>query len=502
MKPPHPVTLISDLPSHCGETVALRGWLYGKRSGGKVLFLQMRDGTGVCQCVVEAVTMEAFQAAKDLTHESSFSMTGEVRADERSPGGIEVSVRSLSVIQIADEYPISRKSHGVDFLMSHRHLWLRSERPGRILQVRHTLIKACRDFFDGNGFTLIDTPILSPSAGEDAQSVFSVDYFGDTVFLTQTGQLYLESACMAFGKVYCFGPTFRAEKSKTRRHLTEFWMLEPEVAFADLDEIVLLAEDLICTVVQAVLDKHEEDLECLGRDVAPLKKISKPFARITYSEAVARLRSNETRQFLEDELASDKKRLRQWIAELGELEEKLGCARKGWQKDKLQGEIAELKEHMQELERDIATRPGHIASAQNFTWGGDLGGSDETILSRQFEKPVFVINYPKQAKAFYMKVSDEDDRVVRNMDLLAPEGYGEIIGGSQREHDAAVLMSRLAEEGLDAENYRWYVDLRRYGSVPHGGFGLGIERTLSWICGLKHVRESIPFPRTMGRIYP
>jgi asparaginyl-tRNA synthetase len=386
--------------------------------------------------------------------------------------------------------------------MTNRHLWLRSARPTAILRVRHTVIKAIRDFFDGQGFTLVDMPILVPGAGEDRQSLFPVAYFDENVFLTQTGQLYLESACMALGKVYCFGPTFRAEKSKTRRHLTEFWMVEPEVAFAELDEVMALAEGMIRAIVGAVLKANAADLELLGRDMAALRTLEKPFPRLTYSEAVEVLRSEATRKILEDQLQRDTVRLQEMMAELAASEEALTTAKKGWQQDKMEARIRELREAIQDLEQDIRARPEHIRLAQSFAWGKDLGGSDETIVSRQFDRPVFVTDYPREAKAFYMKVSPRDSRLVRNFDLLAPEGYGEIIGGSQREEDAGVIVENLKAKGLNPEDYSWYLDLRRYGSVPHGGFGLGVERTVAWLCGLKHVRETIAFPRTMGRVYP
>lgn len=493
---------IKDLPEHEGGEVSLRGWLYGKRSGGKVLFLQVRDGTGICQCVVESAIPEAFGIASQLAQESSLSVTGTVRKDERAVGGYEIAVSSIRVIRAAENYPITRKAHGVDFLMSHRHLWIRSRRPMAILRIRHTFVKACREFFDSRGFTLIDTPILALGAGEDVQTLFPVEYFDRKVFLAQTGQLYLESACMAMGKVYCFGPTFRAEKSKTRRHLTEFWMIEPEVAFAELEDVMELAEDMVCHLVKVILAEHEDELKFLGRDVKTLRKVKKPFARMTYSEAVENLRSENTRKQLEEELARDRRKLQAWVDELEELEKKLSSVKKTWQRDKLQAQIDELRENIHELEEDLGNRPEHIELAQSFEWGKDLGGSDETIISRQFDNPVFITDYPKEAKAFYMKESPEDERVVRNMDLLAPEGYGEIIGGSQREDDLEVLRERMKEKNLNPEDYDWYLDLRRYGSVPHSGFGLGVERTLAWICGLRHVRETIPFPRTMGRMYP
>ena len=493
---------IRELGGHVGREVSLRGWLYGKRSGGKVIFLQMRDGAGICQCVAEAAAPAAFAAASGLAQEASFEVSGTVRQDARAPGGYEIAVSSLQVIQSAEGYPITRKAHGIDFLMPNRHLWLRSRTPSAILRIRHTLVKACRDFFDGRGFTLVDTPILTPAAGEDTQTLFPVEYFDRQVFLAQTGQLYLESACMALGKVYCFGPTFRAEKSKTRRHLTEFWMIEPEVAFAELDDVIALAEDMICHVVAAVLDRHEEELTFLGRDLDPLRRVRKPFARLTYSEAAEILRSRETREWLEADMARDRETLQAWVNQLRELEKQAAGLKKEHQRDEIQVRIHALREDIGDLETELAHGPEHIRLAQSFEWGKDLGGSDETILSRRFDRPVFVTDYPKQAKAFYMKESAADPRVVRNVDLLAPEGYGEIIGGSQREENLDRLVSRMREKGLNPDDYAWYLDLRRYGSVPHGGFGLGIERAMSWICGRKHVRETIPFPRTMGRMCP
>jgi asparaginyl-tRNA synthetase len=496
------MTTIRELKDKAGQTVVLRGWLQGKRAGGKVVFLTLRDGTGLCQCVVEAGTPDAFSRASELTQESSFSVTGTVRLDARAPGGAELAVLGLDIIQIARDYPISRKSHGIDFLMSNRHLWLRSSRPTAVLRVRHTAIRAIREFFDGEGFTLVDMPILVPGAGEDQQSLFPVDYFGEKVYLTQTGQLYLEGACMALGKVYCFGPTFRAEKSKTRRHLTEFWMVEPEIAFADLDEVMAVAEALICHVVSRVLQHNRPELEVLGRDTAVLEKIGKPFPRLTYTEAVDMLHSADVQRRFEEELKRDTGHLQALITELEAGEEAFKTVRKGWQEDKLDARLRELRETIQELDQDLKVRPEHLRLAQSFVWGKDLGGSDETLLSRQFDRPVFVTDYPRDVKAFYMKVSPTDARLVRNCDLLAPEGYGEIIGGSQREEDPEVIVESLKAKGLRPEDYDWFLDLRRYGSVPHGGFGLGVERTLAWLCGLKHVRETIPFPRTLGRIYP
>lgn len=493
---------IESLKEYADQTVTLRGWVQGQRSSGKLVFVLLRDSTGTCQCIVEAASEEAFASAQKLTLESSVTLSGKVSLDERAPGGAEISVSALSPIHIAEEYPISRKAHGIDFLMNHRHLWLRAQRQTRILKIRHTIVKAIRDFFDNDGFTLIDTPILTPGAAEGAGTLFGLDYFGDEVFLAQTGQLYLESAAMALEKVYCFGPTFRAEKSKTRRHLTEFWMVEPEVAFAELPDLLVLAERMTAHILERVLTKHRPDLEALGRDVSKLEKVQVPFPRITYSEAVDMLHSNEIREHLETEMAADTKSLEAWKAEVEELEKSLKQGQKKWKIAKIEERIAELTDEIKKMTVSLQNRPDHIADATSFEWGRDLGADEETILSNQFDSPVFITEYPRDAKAFYMKRSPDDPRVVLNVDMLAPEGYGEIIGGSQREEDIDAIIERIRSEKLDPADYEWYLDLRRFGSVPHGGYGLGIERTVSWICGLHHVRETIPFPRLMGRIYP
>ena len=495
---------VSQLENEVGERVALEGWVYQFRSSGKIHFLVLRDGTGLCQCVITRETLgePGFEQARRLTRESSVRVSGRVRRDDRAPGAHELDVDGLDVVHTAEEYPISPKRHGVDFLMRHRHLWLRSPRQAAILRVRHTLIGAVRRFFDDRGFVLIDTPIFAPSAGEGASTLFRVDYFGEPVYLAQTGQLYLEAAAMALGKVYCFGPTFRAEKSKTRRHLTEFWMVEPEVAFADLDAVMTLAEDLVCAVVEHVLSERRADLEFLGRDAAALETVRRPFPRISYDEAVGLLHSDATAAQLAAELKDVEAELALVRAALNEKEHERERGGKAWKLEKLAQEIVALRERIGELEDEVANRPLHMELARGFEWGKDLGGSDETIVSRSFERPVMVHRYPKAAKAFYMKVDPADPRVVLNVDMLAPEGYGEIVGGSQREDDLDALRGRMADEGLAEAPYDWYLDLRRYGSVPHGGFGLGIERTLAWICGLKHIREAIPFPRLTGRLYP
>ncbi len=429
-------TYINELGKHISEEVQLYGWLYHKRSSGKVRFLLLRDGTGIVQCVMVKgqVPENVFDLFDKLTQESSLSIRGKVRKDDRAPGGFELDLIDIpKVYQIAQEYPITPKEHGVEFLADRRHLWLRSTRQHAIMRVRHRIIKAIRDFFDGRGFVLVDSPILTPAACEGTSTLFSTDYFDlGKAFLTQSGQLYAEAAAMALGKVYCFGPTFRAEKSKTRRHLTEFWMVEPEVAFNDLNDNMDLAEDFLVYIVQTILKECELELKALERDVSKLQNVKKPLPRITYDEAVKILH-----------------------------------------------------------EKGLP-----------FEYGNDLGGTDETVVSEQFDRPVMVHRYPAEVKAFYMKRDPENPKLALAVDVLAPEGYGEIIGGSQREDDLEVLLSRIKEHNLPQEAFEWYLDLRRYGGVPHSGFGLGIERTVGWICGLEHVRETIPFPRMIYRNTP
>jgi asparaginyl-tRNA synthetase len=438
-----PVTTIAEIGKHEGQSVTLRGWLYNLRESGKLLFPQFRDGSGVIQGVVpkNAVTPEVFEAIKTLTQESSVIIEGKVRADKRAPGGYELDVVNVQVVQRvpeSDPYPITPKEHGVEFLMEHRHLWVRSQRQASILRVRAEIIKAVRDFFDERGFTLTDPPILTPAACEGTSTLFPVDYFDEQAYLTQSGQLYIEATAMALGKVYSFGPTFRAEKSKTRRHLTEFWMVEPEIAYAQLDDLMDLAEGLISFVVKRCLEHRRVDLQAIGRDLSKLEKIEPPFPRITYDDAVKNLQEGHAK---------------------GALETK-------------------------------------------FEWGGDLGSPDETYLSAQFDKPVMVHRYPAKVKAFYMEPDPQRPELALCVDVLAPEGYGEIIGGSQRMASYELLVQRIREHGLPEEAFKWYLDLRKYGSVPHGGFGMGIERAVAWICGLEHVRETIPFPRMLHRLYP
>ena len=417
------------------KEVEIKGWLVTKRSGGGVQFLMVRDGTGTIQATVhkDEVSKKVFSDADKLTQESSITIKGIVKEDKRAPGGYEIRIKDLQIIHLAEqEYPLGKKEHGIDFLLSFRQLWVRSPRQVAILKVRAEIVKACRDFLDERGFTLTDSPILTPAAVEGVATLFEVPYFGDKAFLTQSGQLYVEATIAAFGKVYCFGPTFRAEKSKTPRHLTEFWMLEPEMAFFTFEDNLKLQEELVTYIVKTVLEKRKRELEALKRDLKPLKKVEPPFERISYTEAIKML-------------------------------QKAKCP---------------------------------------IQWGEDLGAPHERFISLKFEKPVFVHRYPAKAKAFYMQPDPKNPEVVLCADLMAPEGYGEIIGGSERIHDLKLLEQRIEEFDLPKKAYEWYLDLRRYGSVPHSGFGLGLERTVMWICKLKHIRETIPFPRTITRIYP
>lgn len=425
---------IEDIGKHAGEEVTLKGWLYNKRSSGKLHFLLVRDGTGTLQCVVfqKDVSPEQFARAEHLTQESALIVTGTVRADARAPLGYELGVTDLEVVHQAAEYPITPKEHGVAFLLDHRHLWVRSAKQHAVLRIRSEVAHACRTYFDERGFVLFDAPILTPAACEGTTTLFETPYFDDKAYLTQSGQLYLEAGAMAFGKVYCFGPTFRAEKSKTRRHLMEFWMVEPEVAFMDLAGDMDLAEDFVEYVVRRVLATRRRELEVLERDLAPLERVRKPFPRIAYGEAVELLRGK--------------------------------------------GFAAE--------------------------WGADFGADEETAISESFDRPVLVHRYPAACKAFYMKADPADPKVALCVDMLAPEGYGEIIGGGQREDDWQTLQDKIREHGLPQEAFDWYLDLRRYGAVPHAGFGMGIERVVAWLCGIHHVRETIPFPRMLERLRP
>ncbi|MBI2320646.1 MAG: asparagine--tRNA ligase [Chloroflexi bacterium] len=429
----HPL-YVSDLARFDGQTVTLRGWVTHKRSKGKLVFVVLRDGTGIVQAVAfqPDVPERVFAACEALTLESSVSLTGRVRADPRAPGGFELAVQDVAVAQLTHDYPITPKEHGIDFLLDHRHLWLRSSRQHALLRIRATVIRACQEFLDREGFIRVDAPILTPAACEGTSTLFPTDYFGQTVYLTQSGQLYNEAAAMAFGRVYCLGPTFRAERSKTRRHLMEFWMLEPEMAWCEQDENMRVQERLITYVVETVLRERRPDLERLERDVSTLEAVQPPFPRLTYDEALALLRANDL----------------------------------------------------------------------DLPWGEDFGAPHETLLATRYDRPLFVTHFPVQCKAFYMAPDPVRPEVTLSADLLAPEGYGEIVGGGQRVHDLALLEARIAEHSLPRAAFEWYLDLRRYGSVPHAGFGLGIERTVGWIAGVHHIREAIPFPRTIVRLTP
>ncbi len=495
---------IAGLKDHVGAEVTLSGWVYHNRPSGKVVFLVIRDGTGLCQCVIEKgkVPDELFDAVSRLGQESSLRITGLVRAEPRSPGGHELAVTAVEIVCPSQDFPISPKEHGIDFLMRNRHLHLRSQRPWCIGRIRHTVIDAIRRFFNDNGFILVDTPIFTTVAGEGEQTLFSVDYFGQPLHLTQTGQIYLESAALSFGKVYCFGPTFRAEKSKTRRHLTEFWMVEPEVAWTDLPDLLELAENFVSSIVQRVLKDNRSELEILGADIAGLEKITPPFPRLTYTQAAEILTSDRTAKFMAEQLADFKRhrdQIAQQIAAIEEQEKKGGL--KKWQQEKNAAELIRLRGDLEEIEVKIENNPKHAQLAAEFKWGKDLGGSDETIISLMHEKPVFVTHYPREAKAFYMRTDRSNPKVVENYDLLAPQGFGEIIGGSVREDDYDMLLKRIQEEGYKPENYSWYLDLRKYGSAPHGGFGLGVERTVAWVTGERHIRQCIAYPRMMDKIY-
>jgi len=496
-------TYITELKNNVSQQVTLAGWLYNSRASGKIQFLIIRDGTGLCQCIVEKakVSDELFGRLKHLGQESSLAVTGTVRADERSVGGYELAVTGAEIIAETNDYPITPKSHGVDFLLKHRHLHLRSQRQWCIGKIRHTVIDAIRRFFNDNGFTLIDTPIITATAGEEQQTLFEVDYFGSPLHLTQTGQLHLEAAVMSFGRVYCFGPTFRAEKSKTRRHLTEFWMVEPEVAFIGLDGLLELAENFVTFIAGQVLQNNKAQLDTLGADIKALEKIKPPFYRLTYSEAVDTLTGQQTQQFLNRQLAELKSQKQQLQTKITQLQTQQNGQLKQWQKDKIAAELIETRTSLAEVDTKIENNPKHAALAGQFQWGKDLGGSDETIISQMHDKPIFITHYPRDAKAFYMKTDRANTKVVLNFDMLAPAGFGEIIGGSIREDDYDLLTRRITDHGLNPEEYSWYLDLRKYGSIPHGGFGLGIERTVAWLTGEKHIRQCIAFPRMMDKIY-
>ncbi len=439
---------IRDMAQYEGQQVTLRGWVYNRTDKGKLQFIQLRDGTGVAQCVAFKKELDPaqFEVAGRLSQESTIIVTGTVRKDERAPGipgGVELGIQSLELVQMAEEYPITPKEHGIEFLMDNRHLWLRSSRQWAILRIRATIINTMRNWLDNHDYLLVDTPIITPAAGEDTTSLFELEYFGEKAFLAQTGQLYNEANMAAFGKVYCFGPTFRAEKSKTRRHLMEFWMLEPEMAFFSLEDLMNMEQEFVSNIIQTVLEKHQEELKILERDTSRLESVLPPFPRISYDDAVTRL----------NELAAK-------------------------------------------------TEDPEQKALLHMEWGTDFGSPHETAIAEMFDKPVFVYHFPSVFKAFYMQPVDGRPEVCRSVDLLAPEGYGEITGGSERIHDSALIEERVKKMGLPREAYAWYLDLRRYGSVPHAGFGIGLERTVAWICGLPHIRETIPYARMLNRKYP
>jgi asparaginyl-tRNA synthetase len=425
---------IRDVSRFTGKSIKVKGWLYNKRSSGKVFFLLIRDGTGIIQAVAAKgeIADDDFNLYEKITQESSIIAEGKVREDKRAPGGFELTLTRLEIVQIAEPYPITPKEHGVSFLMDNRHLWIRSKKQHAILRIRAETINGLRDFFNKEGFLCLDTPILTPAACEGTTTLFETDYFGKKAYLSQSGQLYNEATCMAFGKVYCFGPAFRAEKSKTRRHIIEFWQIEPEIAYGNLHDAMEYAERAIIYLIQRVLENNSEDLAAIERETSPLEKITAPFPRITYTEAV-----------------------------------------------------------------DLLKKHG-----EQFEWGNDFGAPQEMTISKEFEKPVHVTHFPAKIKPFYMKRSHEDEKLALGVDILAPEGYGEIVGGGEREDDLKTLEKRIKEDNLPKKDFQWYLDLRKYGSVPHSGFGLGIERTVAWICGIHHIRETIPFPRLLDRVYP
>jgi asparaginyl-tRNA synthetase len=497
------MTRISDLYLHSDKKTTLRGWVYNKRSGKAHIFIVMRDGSGLCQCIVgrEDVSDEVWDAAESLTQESSLEVTGVVKADERSLGGYELHVSGIRVHQVASDYPITPKEHGVEFLMENRHLWLRSQRQWAIMRVRNEIIYAIHRFFQDRGFIQMDAPIFTGNAAEGTTTLFETGYFDERAYLTQSGQLYGEAMAMAHGKIYTFGPTFRAEKSKTRRHLTEFWMIEPEMAFYDLDMNMQLAEEMLTWIVAEVLKNRKQELEIIGRDTTMLGRVASPFPRISYTEAIEILRSDKTRVLLENMEEDRRNEKKELENELTALNTEYGQAKKG-RKFQIEARIRDIRARFEDIEEDFRNIPVWRKSALEKQWGDDFGGSDETILTMQFDKPLMVHGYPSEIKAFYMKRDPKDDKVALGVDVLAPEGYGEIIGGGQREDNIELLMQRIREHELPEEAFRWYLDLRRFGSVPHSGFGLGLERTVAWICGLKHVRETIPFPRMLGRLYP
>ncbi len=495
---------VDQLSHYLDQEVVIQGWVYRTRSSKHLLFIEVRDGSGIVQSILTEhdVSEEVWRKGESLRQESSVCITGVVKRDERSEKGVEVHISGIDIIQIAEDYPISHKEHGVEFLMENRHLWLRSQRQWAIMRVRHTIINAIHQFFDEQGFIHMDAPIFTGNAAEGTTTLFETDYFDEKAYLTQSGQLYGEAMAMAHGKIYTFGPTFRAEKSKTRRHLTEFWMIEPEMAFYDLNMNMDLAESFLKYVIKKTLEERNSELNQLGRDLSKLEKIvENPFIRISYTDAVEKLTSAETQGLLEKMNTQRSLRKVDLEAEVETLKKEAGNAKK-WRKTQIDSTMREIHAELDQIEEDLRNIPVWKKSAAEFQWGNDFGGSDETILTMQFDAPLIVHRYPAEVKAFYMKRDPENDKLALAMDVLAPEGYGEIIGGSQREDDLEMMRNRIAEHDLPESIFSWYLDLRKYGTVPHSGFGLGLERTVAWICGLSHLRETIPFPRMMGRLSP
>ena len=501
---------INQMQDNIGKKVTLKGWVANKRDSKGLSFVNLRDGSGFCQCVIsEDVVGNKFEDTKQLSQETSLSITGTVVQDEKQIGGFELQATDFEIIHTAEDYPITPKEHGVDFLLERRHLWLRSSQQWAIMQVRNATIFALHSFFQEKGFMLMDSPIFTGSAAEGTTDLFATDYFGQEAYLAQTGQLYGEAMAMAQGKIYTFGPTFRADISNTRRHLTEFWMIEPEMAFFDLDMDMDLIEDMLKYVVNKVIDRCQNELNMLGRDIEALKSVNEKFPRITYDEAIDILTGKKdvngknAIKMLEEDLADTKNKIAEIKKEIEEREIIVNdnVSKKGI-KNFNRNKVGQLKAELKELEEDERNIPQWINSAKNFKHGGDLGGSDETVLTRMYGCPIMVYNWPRAIKAFYMKRVENNIEYVKGVDVLAPEGYGEIVGGSERETDLDFLLEQIEEEGLNRADYEWYLDLRRFGSVPHSGFGLGLERLITWICKLKHIREAIPFPRTSQRLFP
>ncbi|GAB5535118.1 MAG: asparagine--tRNA ligase [Rubricoccaceae bacterium] len=499
-----PFTRVSALPDHVGQSVTVNGWLQNKRGSKGLYFLELRDGSGLVQAVVnaEAVDASSFEAASEATQESALKIEGTVREDARQVGGVEVQASSVTLLAKAEPYPITPKEHGVEFLMDRRHLWLRSRRQWAIMRVRNRIIMSIHGYFQDEGFIQMDAPILTGNAVEGTSTLFELDYFEEPAYLTQSGQLHGEAMAMAHGKIYTFGPTFRAEKSKTRRHLTEFWMIEPEMAFYDLAMNMDVAEELLVRIVQDALRDCADELALLDRDTSSLSVSAEGgFPRLTYSEAVELLTSDATQTLLDAEEAGLEDEKVELEAERDRNRVAYGQAKKG-EKRRIDAREIEINQRLADIDEGLRNIPSWRESARAFEWGADFGGSDETVITRHFDRPILVHRYPAAVKAFYMKRDPEDDRLALGVDVLAPEGYGEIVGGGERATDLQFLRDQVAAHGLPESAFDWYFDLRKFGSVPHAGFGLGLERTVAWICGLPHVRETIPFPRLIGRLHP